>query len=374
MPVRAVPLFLIVAASHLLLAARSAPADDAPRPTPRLALACAANNDVYCALGGAKAGVARFDTAGHAVEAAPAGGGVLIMADGYPATFTPIPADVLDRAAAKKLRLYVEYPESFPGVEFGATRSAKWERGVVAASGGLGEALPLMRILALHEAQFRPATAKDPLLVLARVAGFDKAVYGLPEEQFPVLFEAQPGVFVATTKLSDFVRSRYAPAAAWVDVWQAVLRKLDPAGAPHKLVAEPTIRPAYAKEAVLPEDAERVASARFAGWILNSHLLNPAERNEEFRKLQASGHTLIDPPAKDASAGDGSLGIGEGYMANILPGGGQKRQIAVRADCQAESAAVLAIDATLGNNPDRGAAVAKSPSVGTRISVMMTIL
>src|SRR5688572_433680 len=108
MPVRAVTLFLFLAASHLLLGVRSAAADDAQRPAARLAFACAADNDVYRALGGAKAGVARFDTAEQAVAAAPEGGGVLILADGYPARRTPFAAGLLDRAAARKLRLYVE--------------------------------------------------------------------------------------------------------------------------------------------------------------------------------------------------------------------------------------------------------------------------
>ena len=50
-------------------------------------------------------------------------------------------------------------------------------------------------------------------LVLARVAGFNTAVYGLPPQQHPLLFKTDQGVVVATTKLSDFIRARYAPAA-----------------------------------------------------------------------------------------------------------------------------------------------------------------
>jgi hypothetical protein len=359
MPVRAVALFLVLAASHLLLARRSAAADDAPRPTARLAFACAADNDIYRALGGAEAGVARFDTAEQAVAAAPEGGGVLILADGYPARRTPFAPGLLDRAAARKLRLYVEYPEAFPGLELGVTRGVKWERGVV-ASDALGKSLPPMRILGLHDCQFITTAAPEPILVLSRVAGFDTAVYGLPPERFPVLIRPRPDVFVATTKLSDFVRGRYAPSAAWKDVWRQLLARLDPAGAPHALAVDSAVRPAFAKDAMLPPGAERAAAGRFAGWLLRSNLLVAPQRAAKLRKMQADGVESIGPPAKDEPTGDGSLGILEGYASNILPGGGQMRRIPIRADCQTESAAVLAMHSLSAGGDAKAAAVAKN--------------
>ena len=43
--------------------------------------------------------------------------GVLILADGYPANRTPVDPAVLAEAARKKLRVYVEYPESLPDLK-----------------------------------------------------------------------------------------------------------------------------------------------------------------------------------------------------------------------------------------------------------------
>jgi hypothetical protein len=81
-----------------------------------------------------------------------------------------------------------------------------------------------MRLLIIHGCHFLPMVAKSPHLILARVAGYDTAVFGLPEtEVYPVLFEHPRGdILVATTKLSQFVTGRYAPNDAWPVVWRMV--------------------------------------------------------------------------------------------------------------------------------------------------------
>ena len=75
--------------------------------------------------------------------------------------------------------------------------------------------------------------AAKPDLVMARVAGFDTAVYGLPSTgAYPILFE-HAGVLVATTKLSQFVTARYAPSEAWGPIWRRVFEWLCPATEGH---------------------------------------------------------------------------------------------------------------------------------------------
>jgi len=108
-----------------------------------------------------------------------------------------VPGELLERAKQKKLRLYIEFPRS-PG----DARVAKWERGVV-ASDVFGDALPKMRIVAPHDCRFVAIdTPGTPHLVLARVAGYDTAVYGLPKESVPLLVETPDGHLIAATKLS----------------------------------------------------------------------------------------------------------------------------------------------------------------------------
>ena len=85
-------------------------------------------------------------------------------------------------------------------------------------------------ILDFHDGRYVPVEFANADLVLARVAGFDKAVYGLPAEGVkPILFKAPQGeVLVATTKLSQFVTGRYEPVKSWGTVWNWILAWLSP--------------------------------------------------------------------------------------------------------------------------------------------------
>ena len=157
------------------------------------------------------------------------------MADGYPDLRVELAPGALKAAAKKRLKLYIEYPAALEGLEIGPPRTAVWERAVVGAA-GMGDALPPMRILAVHGCRYLPVQATAPRLALARVAGYDTAVYGLPEQSSPLLFEWRDGsVLVAATKLSGFVTGRYAPETEWRTLWQFILDRLDPRHAPHPL-------------------------------------------------------------------------------------------------------------------------------------------
>jgi hypothetical protein len=149
---------------------------------------------------------ARFDTPAEAVRRAAPGSVLLVLADRYPAAPASVDTKFYDTAKAKRLRLYVEYPAMAPGVELSAPKQAVWERGIVAAD-GLGDRLPK---LALFFRAWLPLPAgrwrATPAAGHRRVAGFDSAVYGMPKDAQPLLFDAQNGTWlIATTKLSGFV-------------------------------------------------------------------------------------------------------------------------------------------------------------------------
>ena len=82
-----------------------------------------------------------------------------------------------------------------------------------------------MSLLAIHDCHFLEMEAEEPHLVLAKVAGYDTAAYGLQGiETFPLLFEHPNGrVMVSATKLSQFVTARYAPREGMQAVWQAII-------------------------------------------------------------------------------------------------------------------------------------------------------
>jgi hypothetical protein len=97
----------------------------------------------------------------------------------------------------------------------------------------------------------------------------------------------------------------------------------------------------------LPEAFERKAFDAAAYWFSHSHLLvHPSERESLYESLGANGE-ITDPARAEAPEGDGSDGILEGYASSILPDGRQPRRLPLRADCNAESAMVLALDAWL---------------------------
>ena len=61
----------------------------------------------------------------------------------------------------------------------------------------------------IHGGRFVSVESDESLIRMARVAGFDTAVYGLPEKTAPILFEiTDRNVLVCTTNMSRFVTGR----------------------------------------------------------------------------------------------------------------------------------------------------------------------
>lgn len=315
-----------------------------------LVFSCSPDNDLYAALTAGGGKFARFEAPDEAISRASAGDIVLILADGYPDRRVELGPGSLEKASRKRLKLYIEYPAALEGLDIGPPRAAVWERAVVTTD-GMGEKLPRMRLLAVHGCRYLPAQAASPLLVLARVAGYDTAVYGLPNEYAPLLFEWQDGkAIVATTKLSGFITGRYAPAADWQTIWQFILGKLDPAHAPHPLQWTPVAGTAYGPQEELPQDFESRAFSSAVNWLSSAGLLLPASRKAEVEAaLRVNQETAPLPAAAsaEAAAGDGSLGILEGFASGIQPDGTQLQRLPVRDDCQGETAMLFALDSVM---------------------------
>ena len=301
---------------------------------------CRAENDLYRAVKAAGIQTQRYDSPEAALDAAPAQGGMLILADGYPEKITEISPTALERIEAKKIRLYVEYPSTLPGLKFGRPVSSRFER-LVVSSDFASPLLPL-HILTANDLHWLPVTAPAPHIVAARVAGVDSAVFGLPKETAPILFESPPGkILVSTTKLSHFVTGRYAPQDAWKLLWQAIMRWLASGRHLPELNWTPTVRPSYARNETLPPDVEEQALRRGVGWFIRSKLLiTPAHaRGKDGTVVRAD--SLITTAA-DSTVADGTLGIMEAPLSIIHVDGRQTVSTAQRGDCTCESAMSLA--------------------------------
>ena len=334
---------LLSSASHSLAEKQSA----AP-----LTFCCTAQNDLYLAL--SKARYPRFLTPLEAIQSAAPHSAVLLLADDYPARQTVLDSVGFDLARQKNLRVFIEYPAALPGMELAAPRTTTWER-LVVSSDKFAPALPRLRILAAHDCHFVPVSGSPAAdLVVARVAGYDTAFYGLPEKDvFPILFELpQRKLIVATTRLSSFVTGRYAPMRDWPVVWEAILIALDPQH-PHRLGFELVVSPAYSATARLPRRFEHQAFAEAAGWFANSRLLvHTSEKLKLYQALAANSETTA-PAQPGSPEGDGSLGILEGYASGILFDGNQPRRLPLRADCNVESAMVIALDSRFNGHTQR---------------------
>ena len=198
---------------------------------------------------------------------APEGTGVLLLADDYPAKTQEIAPEVFETASRKKLRLFVEYPATLPGFDVGQPRDTKWERGVI-TSEAFGPKLQPMRILGIHDCHFVPVTVERSHIMIAKVAGFDTAVYGLPKTNiWPILFEhPRDKVLVSTTKLSQFVTARYAPTDAWEPVWRMILNWVQPDLSIPQLKWTPVVRPATAhKSRCRPMPSARQSAGETSG-------------------------------------------------------------------------------------------------------------
>jgi hypothetical protein len=203
---------------------------------PDFILACREDNDLYRVLNANRVNCVRYGTAKQAVEAASEKTGVLILADEYPGKATAVEDSVYSEAARKNLRLYVEFPGTLPGMKVGPVFTQdQYLRGVI-TSDFFGPELPSMRILAINGLTLCRVSTEKVHMAAAVVAGFDTAVFGLPSNSVPLLFECPTGnVLVATTKLSHFVTGRYVPAQDWRTVWLGVLSWLQPRQACRRL-------------------------------------------------------------------------------------------------------------------------------------------
>ena len=303
------------------------------------------DNDLVVALKENHFSFKRVNSVKQAIAKAKKGTGLMILADNYPDAPTVMDSALYTAASRKNLRLYIEYPGTLPNMkvekrayvglgEYGAVV----ER-LVVNNDKFGPKLPKMTIMEIEDCHYIPVEVKDPCIVLARVEGYNTAVFGLPETTHAILFEHPGGnILVATTKLSQFVTGRYSPNDAWPHVIGQILRWTTGIENLPVLKWTPTVRPMYAAGDKLPPDAAQKAIKRGVEYYDKSLLfLHPDRPVSKGR----------DSIAKSWPRGDGSYGIGECYLSNTFYKGNQAASLNPRADCNLESAMGLACGAKL---------------------------
>ena len=320
-----------------------------------LVFSCKPQNDAYRIVTAAGLRTLRADTPEQAVDMATNGAGVLLLAEGYPETPTKLSPELFQKAGGKQLRLYVEYPSFVPGLEFGKPYTPRWERTVV-TSCAFGDALPRMRILQIHSCRVLPVQVEETLLALAKVAGYNRAVYGLPKETFPVLFvhPDDENVLVSTTNLSRFATARYAPIKAWGPVWRTILTRLTPGRPIPELKWTPPVRPSFSKDEPLPSDAEEQCYRRAMQWY-EGFLVHESWKDDIARPTGSINGIKPERKRDDDDSlphGDGRFGILEGHVSKIRLDGSQPMRWLLRGDCNCESAMAFALAGNVLGNSD----------------------
>ncbi|GJM27440.1 MAG: hypothetical protein DHS20C17_00750 [Cyclobacteriaceae bacterium] len=319
---------------------------------------CAADNDLYRVMTSTGKEYQRFSDPNQAIEAAPIGSGVLILADNYPEP-TDITPEAYEKAESKDLKLFVEYPSFVPGLKIGSPKDGEvWERAVVATNSFEPE-LSEFRILQLSDYKVLPIESdgislKPADLVLARIAGYNKAVYGLPDTTRQLLVEVKErNILLATTKLSQFVTARYGPSSAWEPIWNNVLAWLSRSSNVTLPKWTPTVRTSFTKDEELPENAEIHALQRGLKWYKGFLLDEPwLVKSNKLGWERIGGSPVIPARKPDEPYGDGSFGVLEGHISYIMSDGSQPRRNLPRADCNAETAMSYALGSLTENNQE----------------------
>ncbi len=327
---------------------------------PPLVFSCSPENDLYRTL---RTGT-RYATPAEAVAKAPRGAGVLLLADQYPAKTVVVDDKLWEQARRKQLRVYIEYPAALPGLDVGPPQTTEWGRTVV-TSEAFGPELAPMRILAIQDSHFVsvPPTKSD--LAMARVAGFDTAVYGLPRtDVFPILFEHTRGdILVSTTKLSQFITARYAPTNAWGPVLERVLAWLRPGTKAPPLDWTPAVRPTYRKSESLRASAEVDAFQRGVTWYEAARMLVGPSWKQRIGAAESYKDKVAPPPETTLPPGDGSEGVLEGFSSAIKWDGSQWVRWWLRADCNSETSLPFALSSVIDGRRERATMAANLQDV-----------
>lgn len=328
---------------------------------PPLVFCCSASNDLYKLLASGTNTHPRYDGPEAAVVQAPRGSGVLILADGYPSKPTQLDDEIFQKAAEKKLRLYVEFPSYVSGLQVGAPRGiAKGhydnllER-VFVASNAFNPSMEKLQILDFHDGRYVPVEFANADLVLARAAGFEKAIYGLPTEGVrPILFKTSEGeVMVATTKLSHFITGRYSPTKSWGLVWNWILNWLSPDARLSLGEFKASVSPAFPPDQPLPENAELDAFQKGVEWYGKARLFVDASWKTKVIERERLRHASPPPPS-DWPIGDGREGVMEGFSNAIEYDGSQLLGWGRRNDCSGETSLAMACSSVLSGKARDG--------------------
>ena len=310
-----------------------------------IALVATATNDLVVTFRASGIEFQRFDSPDDALHGTHDNDVILVLAPVGIEEPIRLSDEFVSAAKAKKRAVYAEMAilgdEAYPEIHH-----ARFERGVV-TSDEFGNSLEKMRIIAMHGTAYYSLSTPSPMVVQARVAGFDTALYGLPINYSPVLaFDADNGMYRASACLSNFITGRYAPAAAWKTIWETLLEHLT--GTHYDLLWTPSVAPSYTLQDQIGEEELLNSIRRGTSWVQNARLFmtDTWKGHYEVGSLGEPDGVAPAPILQNLPCGDGSLGMIEGVNSAIDAYGNQNYRYVLRADCMGEMSFLLALAGT----------------------------
>lgn len=308
------------------------------------------DNDLVNLLEKERFKIIRGDSVSKTLESAKPGSAVILVSNEYPEKPQILSEKDLGTIKEKGLRVFAE----FANIESGdhELKEIGVERVVVTEP--IGDNLKPMDLLTINRAVYIKTEADDPMMVIARVAGFDTAVYGLEDTPYdPLVFKDGENLWISTSKLTDFARLRFMPESKWKPFWENILSELTGNEVTFKEWPK-MIAPAYSEKEKLPKTARSEAIQKGIEWFYNGHFLIHQDWKESWiMKYIGDGTMPVGPELpEDAPNGDGSLGVLEGHCSAIYKDGRQAYRYWIRDDIQGEASMAFAIAGEVLNNQE----------------------
>ena len=321
-----------------------------------------ADNDLINLLEKERFKIIRSESVSRTLESAKPGSAVILVANEYPDKPQILSEKDLGTIKEKGLKVFAEFAalRSFDKLRT-ALRSGTGELELkeisverVVVTEPIGDNLKPMDLLTINRAVYIKTEATDPMMVIARVAGFDTAVYGLEDTPYdPLVFKDGENLWISTSKLTDFARLRFMPESKWKPFWESILSELTGNEVTFKEWPK-MIAPAYSEKEKLPKTARSEAIQKGIEWFYNGHFLIHQDWKESWiMKYIGDGTMPVGPELpEDAPNGDGSLGVLEGHCSAIYKDGRQAYRYWIRDDIQGEASMAFAIAGEVLNNQE----------------------
>lgn len=299
-------------------------------------------NDLYILLKKQDVKLYKASSLDDAIKAASKNDVLIFTSDGYPRERLSLNDKFYKSLKTKNIKAYIEFPSYVEGVALkDSILQGNLERGVVTST--VFQNLQPLSILGINDSYVVQADVKNPLIILAKVAGLNKAEYGIDDVvKHPLLFKNGNNL-IATTKLTNFATGRYGPNDAWKSVWNYIIRDLS--GDPDFELKGwlSYVNPMYDKSDKLPDFAKATAVRKGVDWFDNAKLFVHPSWEKMFLDYQGKGEAPFGPSVdQKLPSGDGKLGILEGHASKVYYNGKQQYRYWMRADVQGEAAFALA--------------------------------